>query len=90
MVRADARLKRGTAYQRDLGSGSSGGSFATIAGVVSLAYGATVVFGALQDALNLIWEVPARERGYINQFFFKRLVSFVAVMVVGVLLIVAC
>ena len=72
-----------------LDRGVSGGSFATIAGVVSLAYGATVVFGALQDALNLVWEVPPTERGYIKQFFFKRLVSFLAVMIVGVLLLVS-
>ncbi|MGH9648689.1 MAG: YihY/virulence factor BrkB family protein [Bryobacteraceae bacterium] len=72
-----------------LDRGGSGGSFATIAGVVSLAYGATVAFGALQDALNLIWEVPPPERGYIKQFFVKRLVSFLAVLIVGVLLLVS-
>jgi membrane protein len=72
-----------------LDRGGSGGSFATIAGVVSLAYGATVAFGALQDALNLIWEVPPREGGYIKQFVVKRLVSFLAVMIVGVLLLVS-
>ena len=72
-----------------LDRGVGGSSFATIAGVVSLAYGATVVFGALQDALNLVWEVPPTERGVIKQFFFKRLVSFVAVMLVGVLLLVS-
>ena len=65
------------------------GSFATIAGVVSLIFGVSGAFGALQDALNLIWEVPPSERGYVKQFFFKRLVSFVAVMIVGVLLLVA-
>lgn len=69
--------------------GNNGSSFATIAGVVSLLYGATVAFGALQDALNLVWEVAPPERGYIKQFFFKRLVSFVAVMMVGVLLLVS-
>jgi membrane protein len=72
-----------------LDRGGTGGSFATIAGVVSLAYGATVAFGALQDALNLIWEVPPREGGYIKLFFVKRLVSFLAVMIVGVLLLVS-
>jgi membrane protein len=72
-----------------LDRGGSGGSFATIAGVLSLAYGATVAFGALQDALNLIWEVPPPERGYIKQFFIKRLISFLAVMIVGVLLLVS-
>ena len=69
--------------------GGTASSFATIAGVVSLAYGATVAFGALQDALNLVWEVPPPERGYIKQFFVKRLVSFLAVMIVGVLLLVS-
>jgi membrane protein len=72
-----------------LDRGGSAGSFATIAGVVSLAYGATVAFGALQDALNLVWEVPPTDRGYIKQFFVKRLVSFLAVMIVGVLLLVS-
>jgi membrane protein len=70
-------------------SGSNGSSFATIAGVVSLLYGATVAFGALQDALNLIWEVPPSARSYIRQFFFKRLISFVAVTIGGVLLLVS-
>jgi membrane protein len=69
--------------------GSTSSSFATIAGVVSLVYGATVAFGALQDALNLVWEIRLPERGYIRQFFFKRLVSFVAVVIVGVLLLVS-
>jgi len=58
-------------------------SFATIAGVATLLYGATVAFGALQDALNLVWEVPPRAHGYIKQFFLKRLVSFVAVTIVA-------
>ncbi len=72
-----------------LDRGGTGGSFATIAGLVSLAYGATVVFGALQDSLNRVWEVPPHGRGFIKQFFFKRLVSFLAVMIVGALLLVS-
>ena len=70
-------------------NGSSSSPFATIAGVVSLLYGSTVAFGALQDALNQVWEVPPSARGYIKQFFFKRLVSFVAVVIVGVLILVS-
>ena len=70
-------------------SGSNGSSFATIAGVVTLLYGATIAFGALQDALNLVWEVPPSARGYIKDFFFKRLVSFVLVMIVGGLILVS-
>jgi membrane protein len=72
-----------------LDRGGTGGSVATIAGVVSLFYGATVAFGALQDALNQVWEVPPPARGYIKHFFVKRLVSCLAVMIVGVLLLIS-
>ena len=41
----------------------SGSSFATIVGIATLLYGATVAFGALQDALNLVWEVPPPAHG---------------------------
>ena len=64
-------------------------SFTTIAGVASLFVGVSGAFGSLQDALNLIWEVPTPARGIIKQFFFKRLVSFLAVSIVGALLLVA-
>jgi membrane protein len=64
-------------------------SFATFFGVATLLYGATVAFGALQDALNLVWEVPPLQRSLIKEFFSKRLVSFVAVTIVGVLLLVS-
>jgi membrane protein len=77
-----ARLVRGM-----VDNGGAGGSFTTIASVVSLFFGATVAFGALQDALNLVWEVPSHGRGFVKQFFFKRLVSFVAVMAAGILLV---
>jgi membrane protein len=67
----------------------AGSSLATIAGVASLFFGATGAFGALQDALNLIWEVPTPPGSIIKQFFVKRAVSFLAVMLVGLLLLVA-
>ncbi len=66
-----------------------GSSLATLAGVASLFFGSTGAFGALQDALNLIWEVPTPEGSIIKQFFVKRMVSFIAVMLVGLLLLVA-
>jgi membrane protein len=70
-------------------STGSSSPFATIAGVASIFFGATMAFGALQDVLNLVWEVPAHERGFVGQFFFKRLVSFVAVTAAGILLVVS-
>jgi len=72
-----------------LDRGSDGSRLVAIASVVSLLYGATVAFGALQDALNLVWEVPPTDRGIIKQFFFKRLVSFVAVSIAGLLLLIS-
>jgi membrane protein len=61
-------------------------SAATIAGVASMFFGATVVFGALQDSLNRIWQVEASARGFIRDFFTKRLVSFAVVLLMGVIL----
>jgi membrane protein len=72
-----------------LSRGRIASSFATFAGVASLFFGVTGAFGALQDALNLVWEVPPSERGYVKQFFFKRLMSFAAVTIVGLVLLVA-
>ena len=62
-------------------------SLATAAGVASMIFGATIAFGALQDSLNVIWEVPSSERGYLHRFFFKRLWSFCMVLAVGILLL---
>jgi membrane protein len=79
----------GARFVNGILNSTSTGKVATIAGVVTLIYGSTVAFGALQDALNLVWEVPPPERGIIKQFFLKRLISFVAVMIVGVLLLIS-
>jgi len=38
------------------------GTFATIAGALTLVIGATTVFGELQNALDRIWRAPAREK----------------------------
>jgi membrane protein len=72
-----------------LSRGRIASSFATFAGVASLIFGVMGAFGALQDALNTVWEVPPSDRGIIKQFFFKRLVSFLAVIIVGMLLLIA-
>ena len=79
----------GAAFVSGILNRAGTGKVATIAGLVSLAYGSTVAFGALQDALNHVWEVPPSARGIIKQFFLKRLISFVAVMIVGVLLLIS-
>lgn len=65
------------------------GIVATIIGIVTLLFGASGVFGELQNALNTIWEVaPKPNQGFmatIKQRFF----SFAMVASVGFLLLVS-
>lgn len=61
--------------------------FATVAGIAALVFGATGVFGQLQDALNSMWGVEARpKRGWLHMLR-KRLLSFGMVLVIGFLLL---
>jgi membrane protein len=67
----------------------SGGTIASVLGVVTLLFGASGVFGQLQEALNAIWEVkPKPERGWKN-FIQARFLSFAMVLVIGFLLLVS-
>ncbi|MGF1517851.1 MAG: YihY/virulence factor BrkB family protein [Nodosilinea sp.] len=66
-----------------------GGLIATIIGVVTLLFGASGVFGQLQDALNTIWEVaPKPGQGVIN-FIRARFLSFSMVLIIAFLLLVS-
>ncbi len=67
----------------------SGGTLATLFGIVTLLLGATGVFGQLQDALNTIWKVQPAPGLDIKNFLQKRLLSFAIVLVIGFLLIVS-
>ncbi len=51
-------------------------SLATLVGLGTLFFGATVVFAALQDALNAIWEVMPKPGNAVRTILRKRLVSF--------------
>ncbi len=63
--------------------------FATIVGIVTLLFGATGVYGQLQEALNTIWEVePAPDAG-IGETIRKRFLSFTMVIGSGFLLLVS-
>ncbi len=68
---------------------NSGGTVATIFGVVTLLFGATGVFGQLQDALNLIWGVQPKPGRGVKNFVQTRLLSFAMVVVIGFLLLVS-
>jgi membrane protein len=60
---------------------------ATLIGFVTLLVGATGVFVELQDALNLIWEVPRSKQTGLRQLAKGRLVSFAMVLGIGVLML---
>ena len=65
------------------------GIIATVVSIATLLFGASGVFGALQDALNTIWEVtPKPGRGMLGMLR-DRFVSFTMLLGVGFLLLVA-
>ena len=61
----------------------------TIVGVALLLFGATTVFGELQDALDRIWRAPAREKGGLWSLLRARLLSFGLIMGLAFLLMVS-
>ncbi|MGG6265524.1 YihY/virulence factor BrkB family protein [Leptolyngbya sp. AN03gr2] len=67
----------------------SGGTVATIVSIITLLFGASVVFGQLQEALNTIWEVQPKPGLNIKGFLQNRLLSFAMVLVIGFLLLVS-
>jgi membrane protein len=67
----------------------SGGTIATIFGVITLLLGASGVFGQLQYALNTIWEVKPKPGQSIRSFIQSRVLSFAMVLVIGFLLLVS-
>lgn len=61
----------------------------TIVGISTMAFTATTVFVALQDALNSIWEVKAKvEKGWLK-IVISRLLSLALVVSLGFLLVVS-
>jgi membrane protein len=64
-------------------------TFATIIGVALAIFGASGVFGQLQDALNTIWGVKAKPGGGIWGFLRNRFLSFAMVAGVCFLLLVS-
>ncbi|HSU56732.1 MAG TPA: YihY/virulence factor BrkB family protein, partial [Candidatus Dormibacteraeota bacterium] len=61
----------------------------TIVGIVALLFGASGVFGQLQDALNTIWEVKSKPGIGVWGFIRNRFLSFSIVLGVGFLLLVS-
>jgi membrane protein len=67
----------------------SGGIMATVFGALVLAFGASGVFGELQDALDTIWEVKPRPGRGIKGIIRDRFFSFTMVLGVAFLLLVS-
>src|SRR3954453_21042466 len=66
----------------------SGGIIGTVVGIITLIFGATGAFVALQDALNKAWHVqPDPAAGGIKAFLTKRMMSFGMILGVVFLLI---
>jgi membrane protein len=71
-------------------SRSSSGIVATLVGLATLLFGATVVFSELQDGLNTIWKVPPRPgRGPVLGLIRQRFLAFIMVLAIGFLLLLS-
>jgi membrane protein len=66
-----------------------GGALATIVGILTLLFGATGVFGQLQDALNTVWKVAPRPGRGVRGFIQDRSLSLTMVLGTGFLLLVS-
>ena len=61
---------------------------ATMVGLFSLFFGASLAFGALYDSLNRIWKVPPRTGHHVVLgYFTKRALAFLLVLFVGALVL---
>ena len=65
------------------------GTFAVIAGVAAMVFGASAVFGELKDALNTIWGVVVKPGRTLLRLVHDRFLSFSMVLSVGFLLLVS-
>ena len=67
----------------------SQGIVGTVVGIALLLFGATTVFGELQDALDRIWRAPARKKGGLWLLLRARLLSFGMILGLAFLLMVS-
>lgn len=67
----------------------SQGVLATVIGLVTMIFGASGVFGELQDSLNLIWKVPKTKISGLKAFIKSRFLSFAMVLAIGFLLTIS-
>jgi membrane protein len=65
------------------------GTASTVVSLVLALLGATAVFVELQDSLNHIWNVDPKPEKFFHRLLYTRLLSFLMVLGVGLLLLVA-
>ena len=70
-------------------SNKTTGTIATVIGIATLIFGATGLFGQLQDALNTIWEVTPKPGRGVMGIIKDRFFSFTMVLGIGFLLMVS-
>ena len=68
---------------------STKSNFAIIAGIITLAIGATTVFSEIQDSINQIWGLKPKPGKGIISFLMTRLLSFGVIASLGFLLLVS-
>jgi membrane protein len=72
------------------GSRTTGSTaMATILGAIAALLGATAVFVSLRNSLNTIWHVVPRNRSIWAALAYERVVSFLAVLALGLFLVVS-
>lgn len=68
---------------------SGDSTWATIVGVITLIFGATSVFGEIQDSINFIWQLKAKPKNGLVKILINRLLSFSMVVSLGFILLVS-
>lgn len=68
---------------------STKSNFAIIAGIITLAIGATTVFSEIQDSINQIWGLKPKPGKGLISFLMTRLLSFGVIASLGFLLLVS-
>lgn len=69
---------------------SAGGTgTATVLSVVTLLFGATGMFGQLQDAMNTIWQVTPKPRQFWSDILRTRVLSFLMIVAFGAVMLLS-
>jgi membrane protein len=68
---------------------SGNNTFATTIGIITLIFGASGVFGEIQDSINLIWGIKAKPNRGLMKIICNRIISFSMIAAMGFLMLVS-